>query len=116
MRDFEARFPWHQLDLSPPYRAYQRVALVRTGEAHASETAQQPRGYDVRAGLLQNLSAKSLFPGLIAFGTTPWPTPPLAILADQHNAIVGGHAESARSLRSTFRNRRRRMPGRQPIG
>src|SRR6266545_8005053 len=115
MRDFEAGLPGHQLDLCPPHRAYQHETLLRTCEAHRAAEAEQPRIDDDRARLLQNLSAEGLLPGLIAFGTAPWPSPPLAMVADQHDTIVGGYTESIRSMGDTFRNHGRRMPCGQPI-
>ena len=104
MRDFEAGLPRHQLDHCQPHRPYQHKSLLRPREAHGAAEAEQPRIHDDRARFLQDLSAESLFPGLITFGTAPWPTPSLAIFADQYDATVGSHTESIRSMGNSIRN------------
>src|SRR6266540_5893908 len=115
MRDFEARLPRHQLDPCEPYRANQHQTLLGPCEAHGTAEAEQPRINDGRAHFLHDFSAQSLLPGLITFGTATWPAPSLAIVADQHDAIVASHAESIRSVGSTLRSCSRRVPGDQPI-
>src|SRR5882672_2334124 len=115
MRDFEARLPRQQLDFSQPYGARQYNALLMPGEAHGAGEAKQPRVNYGCARFLQYLSAESLLPGFIAFGTASRPAPSFAIIADQNDMIVGGHAESIRSMRDTIRSRSRREPGDQPI-
>jgi hypothetical protein len=64
MRDFGARPPWRQLDLSQPYRAYQSETLLVPCEAHSTGEPEQPRINDNRARFLQDFSAESLLPGL----------------------------------------------------
>src|SRR6266508_619525 len=104
MRDFEAGLPRHQLDLRQPYGAYKRETLLVPCKAQGASEAEQPRIHHGRARFLQDLSAECLLPGFIAFGTTPWPAPSLAIAADQHDMIVGGHTESIRAMGSALRN------------
>src|SRR5262245_56593224 len=115
MRDFEAWLPRHQLDLRQPYRAYQHETLLRPCDAHSAAEAEQPRINYGRACLLQDLSAESLLPGFIALWTASWPAPSFAIVADQHDTTIGGHAESIRPMGDTIRSRSRREPGDQPI-
>src|SRR6266545_2244544 len=115
MRDFEAGLPRHQLDLRQPYGAYKRETLLVPCKAQGASEAEQPRIHHGRARFLQDLSAECLLPGFIAFGTTPWPAPSLAIAADQHDMIVGGHTESIRAMGSALRNCSGRAPGDQPL-
>lgn len=115
MRDFEAGLPRHQLDLRQPYRAHQYETLLKSCETHRAGEAEQPCINDDRAGFLKDLSAESLFPGLISFGTPSWSAPSLAILADQYDVIFGRHTESIRSMGSALRNCSGRAPGNQPL-
>src|SRR5262245_45218238 len=87
VRDLEARLPRHQLDFRQPYGARQHETLLMPCEAHGAAEAEQPRANDGRACLLQDFSAESLLPGLIAFGTASRPAPSHAIIADQHDMI-----------------------------
>src|SRR5688572_7043622 len=98
MRDFEARLPRQQLDLCPPHRAYQHETLLGPTQAHGSAVAHQSRIDDGGTRFLQDLAAEGLLPRLIAFGTTAWPAPSLAIVADQYDTIVGGHTERIGSM------------------
>jgi len=75
MSDFESRLPRHQLDFRAPHRANQHSMFLRAGEAHAATEAEQPRINNDGAGLLQDLSAKSLLPGLITLRDGPRASP-----------------------------------------
>src|SRR6266567_4748097 len=75
MYNLEPRLPWHQFDFRPPHRANQHATLLRTSEAHATAEAEEPRVAHNGTGLFQDLSAKSLLPGLITLGTAPRPPP-----------------------------------------
>src|SRR5258708_6843262 len=115
MRNLETGFPGHQLDFRPPDRADQHETLLRTREAHGAAEAEEPCVTNDGTSLLQDLSTKRLLPRLITFGTPPWPPPPFTIPADQHDAIVAGHAECIRSMDLAHRRHNRREPSDQPI-
>jgi hypothetical protein len=92
MRDLEAWFPWHQINFCPPNGANQDEALLLTSETYTTAEPEEPRLAHDTTRLFQDLSAKSLFPGLITFGTTSWPTPTPGIIADQYDTLIRRYA------------------------
>jgi hypothetical protein len=77
MWNFETRFPRHKLDFCPPNRTEEHETFLQTRKTCAAAEAEEPCvAYD-RTRLLQNLSAESRLPGLIALGTATRPTPPV---------------------------------------
>jgi hypothetical protein len=115
MCNLELGFPRPQLNFCPPDGADQHQTSLRTSEAHATAETKEPRVAHDGTRLFPYLPAKSLLPGLITLGTAPWPPPSLTIIADQHYAPVGGHAETIYPMGLAPRNRARRTPGDQPI-
>src|SRR5438105_1285152 len=94
MRDFETWLPWQQLNFCPPYGADQHSILLRTTEAHTSAEPEESRVIHDGTRLFQDLAAKSLLPGLTTLGSAPRPPPVNTVIADQHDLIVRGDAES----------------------
>jgi hypothetical protein len=115
MCNLELGFPRPQLNFCPPDKADEYQTFLLASEAHATTEAKEPRVAHDGKRLFPYLPAKSLLPGLIALGTATWPPPSLTIIADQHHAPVGGHAETIYPMGLAPRNRAWRTPGDQPI-
>src|SRR5258708_29590942 len=115
MRDFETWLPWQQLNFCAPYGADQHPILLPTTEAHTSAESEEPPVADNGTRLFEDLPAESLLPRLTTLGSAPGPPPVNTVIADQHDLIVRGHAESICAVRRPGGDLEWRMPGSQPI-
>src|SRR6266436_5226619 len=115
MRNLETWVPWQQLYFCPPYGADEHPILLRTTEAHTSAETEESRVIHDGTRLFQDLAAKSLLPGLTTLGSAPRPPPVNTVIADQHDLIVRGDAESICAMRCPGGDLDWRMPGSQPI-
>src|SRR5205823_7570272 len=94
MRDLKIRLPRQQLDFCSPHGADKDAILLGTAEADTSAAPEEPRVSHRGTRLFQDLPAESLLPRLITLGSASRPPPVNTVIADQHDLIVGGDAES----------------------